>query len=193
MVEQVAEKDLVHACLRGDAASERLLYNRFAGKMLGVCRRYAKNIEDAEDILQEGFTTVFTKLSQFRMEGSLEGWIRRIMVSRAIESYRKELRIFPMSDIEGMEENIPSTDDVLSALSEKDLLSMIDQLPVMHKLVFNLFIFEDLTHDEIAEKLKIPVGTSKSTLYYARCALRKKINNSMMVPPKREYNERKLS
>ncbi len=190
---EITDSELVMACLHGDAVSERLLYSRFAAKMLGVCRRYAKSIEEAEDILQEGFVTVFTKLSQFRMEGSLEGWIRRIMVSRAIESYRKQSRIFPMTDMEGLEERIPGSDDVLNTLSAKDLLAMIDQLPAMQKIVFNLYIFEDMRHDEIAAKLKIPAGTSKSTLYYARLSLRKKINQSMLAIQNYEPNERALA
>ncbi len=193
MSSEYSESEIINGCLQGDPVAQRLLYRRYAAKMLGVCRRYAKNIEDAEDILQEGFLTVFTKISQFSHKGSFEGWVRRIMVSRAIESCRKEMRIFPVTDIEDLAEKLPSTDDVLATLSVKDLLAFIDELPTMHRIVFNLYIFENMDHNEIAEKLTIPVGTSKSTLYYARLTLRRKINQSMLVAQKNESRERKFS
>jgi RNA polymerase sigma-70 factor (ECF subfamily) len=186
------ERELVIACLNGDAAAQRELFTNYASTMLGVCRRYVKTVEEAEDILQEGFITVFTKLGQFKMEGSLEGWIRRIMVSRAIEYYRKKARIFPVSDVEGIEEELVSPDDVLSNISANELLGMISELPNMHRLVFNMYIFEDMDHNEIANELNIPVGTSKSTLFYARMMLRKRINHSMEVAKKPDYNEKRL-
>ena len=188
----ISEKDLVIACLDGDAIAQRQLYRMYAAKMLGVCRRYVKTFEEAEDILQEGFITVFTKLQQFKMQGSLEGWIRRIMVSRAIEHYRKMARIFPVSDIEGIEEDLVSPDDVLSNISAAELLVMISELPPMHRMVFNLYIFEDMDHKEIGERLNIPVGTSKSNLFHARMMLRKRIAHSMQVAKKNEYNEKRL-
>lgn len=192
MAPEYSEKELVDGCLNGNQMCQRQLYKRYAAKMLGVCRRYANSLEAAEDILQEGFITVFSKLRQFRMEGSLEGWIRRIMVSRAIESYRQEVRIFPITDIEGMEDEIPSPDNVLSNIDAKELMQMLNELPPMYKIVFNLYIMEDMSHNEIAEKLKIPVGTSKSTLFYARLMLRKKIKLSMMVAKTIEYHESRL-
>lgn len=158
--------------------------------MMGVCRRYAKNNEEAEDILQEGFASVFTKLYQFKMQGSLEGWIRRVMISRAIEQYRKQAHVFPMTDIEEVEHKLASPDDVLSAISADELLHMISELPAMHRVVFNLYIFEDMEHKDIASELKIPIGTSKSTLFYARMMLRKRIEQSMQVAKKRNYNEK---
>lgn len=187
-----AEKELVLNCLNGDAVAQRELYVMYAPKMLGVCRRYVKNIEEAEDVMQEGFITVFTKLHQFKMEGSLEGWVRRIMVSRAIEHYRKAARIFPMQDIEENTEAMIAPEEVLSTISANELLQMIDELPHMHRLVFNLYIFEEMEHKEIAEVLNIPVGTSKSTLFYSRLILRKKIAQSMQVAKKNDYVEKRL-
>jgi RNA polymerase sigma factor (sigma-70 family) len=192
MALDMSEIDLITGCLSGDAVAQRQLYKLYAPKMLGVCRRYVKTLEEAEDILQEGFITVFTKLIQFKMEGSLEGWIRRIMVSRAIEHYRKAARFFPLTDIEGKENELVSPDDVLSAISADELLQMISQLPEMHRVVFNLYIFEDMDHKEISTMLSIPVGTSKSTLFYARMMLREKIKQSMQEAKKINYNEGRL-
>ena len=186
---EYSEQELVIGCLSGDAVAQRELFKRYAAKMLGVCRRYAKTTEEAEDILQEGFITVFSKLNQFKMQGSLEGWVRRIMVSRAIEHYRKAVRFYPVVDIEGKENELASPENVLSSISADELLQMISELPEMHRMVFNLYIFEDLDHKEIAEMLNIPVGTSKSTLFYARVMLRNKINRSMQVAKKTDYNE----
>lgn len=189
MAQEYSEIDLVKGCLDGDTVAQREMYKRYAAKMLGVCRRYVKSIEEAEDILQEGFITVFSKLHQFKMQGSLEGWIRRIMVSRAIEHYRKAARFVPVLDIEGKENMLISPDDVLSSISADELLLMISELPDTHRMVFNLYIFEDMDHKDIAQKLNIPVGTSKSTLFYARMMLRNKIERSMQEAKKTNYND----
>lgn len=182
----ITEAELVKGCLSGDTVAQREVYRRYAAKMLGVCRRYAKTNEEAEDILQEGFITVFSKLSQFKMQGSLEGWVRRIMVSRAIEHYRKAARFFPVVDLEGKENELASPENVLSSISADELLQMISELPEMHRMVFNLYIFEDMDHKEISAMLNIPVGTSKSTLFYARAMLRNKIKQNMQVAKKQD-------
>ena len=183
---------MVNLCLKGNAVAQRRLFTLYAPVMLGVCRRYVKTIEEAEDILQEGFITVFTKLHQFKGTGSLEGWIRRIMVSRAIEYCRKKVRIFPFTDVNGIEEEPVSPEDVLNTISANELMQMISELPDMQRLVFNLSIFEDMSHEEIAKELSIPVGTSKSTLFYAKVLLRKKLNQSMQVAKKNNYHEKRL-
>jgi RNA polymerase sigma factor (sigma-70 family) len=192
MALETLEISLINGCLSGDAGAQRQLYKMYAPKMLGVCRRYVKTLEEAEDILQEGFITVFTKLNQFKMEGSLEGWVRRIMVSRAIEHYRKATRFFPVVDIDGKENELVSPDDVLSAISANELLQMISELPETHRIVFNLYIMEDMDHKEIADMLNIPIGTSKSTLFYARIMLREKIKQNMQEAQKQDYNGERL-
>lgn len=169
-----------------------MLYKQYTAKMLFVCFRYAKSREEAEDILQEGFITVFNKLSQFKGEGSFEGWIRRIMVNKAIEQYRKTSKIFPLVDIEDIHDELVDVNDVQSNIAANELLEMIQSLPPMYKMVFNLYIFEDMNHKEIAEHLGIVEGTSKSNLFHARMLLRKKLNHSMIAAKKNEYHERKL-
>jgi len=154
-----------------------------------VCLRYANSREEAEDVLQEGFITVFEKLSQFKMQGSLEGWVRRIMVNRSIEHYRKVTRIYPVLDIDDVEDTFVSSDDIHSTLASKDLLNMIQELPPMYKMVFNLYVFEGMSHKEISAELGIAEGTSKSNLSDARTLLKKKITHSMTVAKKNEYNE----
>lgn len=189
---EITDKELIKGCLEGSPAFQRLLYKRFAAKMLFVCCRYTSNREEAEDILQEGFVIIFDKLSQFKAEGSLEGWIRRIMVNKAIEHYRKTAKVFPLLDIENLQEELVDVNDVQSNIAAADLLEMIQSLPPMYKMVFNLYIFEDMNHKEIAERLGIVEGTSKSNLFHARMLLRKKLNHSLIAAKKNDYHERKL-
>lgn len=187
---EVSEQELVKGCLNGVPSFQRALYKRYAGKMLMVCMRYANKREEAEDVLQEGFITVFEKLSTFKMQGSLEGWVRRIMVNKSIENYRKVTRIYPVLDIEDVEDNFVSSEDVTSNIAAKDLLNMIHQLPPMYKMVFNLYVFEGMSHKEISDNLGIAEGTSKSNLSDARALLKKKIAQSMVVAQQQNYNER---
>jgi len=186
---ELSEEELVKGCLAKEPAYQRALYKRYASKMLTVCLRYANSREEAEDVLQEGFITVFEKLTQFKMEGSFEGWVRRIMVNRSIESYRKTSKIYPVLDIEDVEDMFVGSDNIESNLSAKELLGMIQDLPPMYKMVFNLYAFEGMTHKEISVSLGIAEGTSKSNLSDARNLLKKKIAHSMTIAKKNELHE----
>ncbi len=148
---EISEEELVKGCLTGAASFQRMLYKRYAAKMLTVCLRYANSREEAEDILHEGFILVFDKLHQFKMKGSFEGWIRRIMVNKCIESYRKKARIFRVVDVENVKDVFISSEEILSTISANDLLTMIQELPPMYKQVFNLYVFEGMLHKEIAD------------------------------------------
>ena len=185
-----SEEELVKGCLAGIPRFQRTLYKRYAAKMLGVCMRYAHNKEEAEDILHEGFMIVFDKMSQFKMQGSFEGWIRRIMVNKSIEHYRKAKPMYSVVDIENVEEDIASPADVLSTIAANELLKMIQELSPIYKMVFNLAVFEQMSHKEIGETLGIAEGTSRSNLSNAKAILKRKIMQSMMVAKKNEYNDR---
>jgi RNA polymerase sigma-70 factor (ECF subfamily) len=190
----ISEEELVKGCLTGAAAFQRMLYKRYAAKMLTVCLRYTDNREEAEDILHEGFIIVFDKLHQFKMQGSFEGWIRRIMVNKCIEAYRKKARIFPVVNMGNVKDVFISPEEILSSISTNDLLAMIQELPPMYKQVFNLYVFEGMLHKEIAQALNITEGTSKSNLFDARAILKKKIKQSMIVAQKIIYeNEQQAS
>src|SRR4051812_6273823 len=146
------------------------LYQRFAPKMYGVCLRYAGNVEEAEDILQEGFIKVFNKMSSYRGEGSFEGWIRRIFVNTAIEHFRKKTYLQPITETEEntVEGKFPS---VLDNLAEKDIIQLVQQLSPGYRTVFNMYVVEGYTHRQIAEALGISEGTSKSQLSRAKLIL----------------------
>jgi|SRR5665213_987325 RNA polymerase sigma-70 factor (ECF subfamily) len=191
MSQKISEEELIRGCLAGTWAFQQMLYKRYAAKMLTVCMRYTTKREEAEDVLQEGFVIVFEKMSQFKMKGSFEGWIRKIMVNKAIEHYRKEMHVYPVVSMSDGEEITVSTEDILSNMNAMELLKMIQELPPMYKMVFNLYVFEGMTHKEIAGQLKIAEGTSKSNLSDARGILKRKITQNIMRAERYDYNEQK--
>lgn len=173
---EATEADLIAKCIAQDRIAQYTLYNRFARKMLTVCQRYSKNREDAEDTLSEGFVRVFEKLGTYKGLGSFEGWIRRIMVNVAIEKFRKQsLQFTDVRNSEYVHASLASDEDIASNINAKELLALVQKLPPVYQMVFNLYAFEGLKHKEIAEMLGISEGTSKSNLSDARTWLKKGI------------------
>ncbi|WP_432712425.1 RNA polymerase sigma factor [Pedobacter sp.] len=166
--------DLMEGCKAGDRKMQELLYQQTSAKMFALCMRYAKDRMEAEDSLQLGYIKVFQKIKDYRGDGSFEGWIRRVMVNTAIESYRKNLRNLTVVQIEEAYEQ-PSTGFDFSKLGMQDLLSLIQQLADGYRLVFNMYIIEGYSHKEIAQTLGISEGASKSQLSRARAILKEKI------------------
>ena len=171
------EKKLVKGCLRGDPIYQEMLYRKYAGKMFGVCLRYSKESDTARDLLQDSFIKVFQRLDQFRMEGSLEGWIRTIVVRTALSHFRGYTQMEVVSDIH---EQLPASDvnEIISDMSAKDLVEEIRQLPHGYRTIFNLYAIEGYTHREISEILEISEGTSKSQLARARALLKKRLSKN---------------
>lgn len=165
---------LLEGCKRGERKAQESLYKTMASRMMAVCMRYAKDTFEAEDILQMGFVKVFQKVSEFRGEGSFEGWIRRIMVNTAIESYRKNLRSLNVVDIDEVYDQPQTTFD-MSGLELKDLLKLVQELSNGYRMVFNMYVIEGYSHKEIAEQLGMTEGASKSQLSRARAILKDKI------------------
>ncbi|MBL7745104.1 MAG: RNA polymerase sigma factor [Chitinophagaceae bacterium] len=149
--------------------------------MFVVCLRYAKNREEAEEILQEGFLKVFQFLHQFRQEGSFEGWIRKIMVNCALQRHRSNSKLAPVFNIEAYNDQFIMTATAESQISSKELLQMVMSLPPAYKMVFNLYVFEGYKHREIAEILGISEGTSKSNLSDARAYLQKQLTKKKLI------------
>ncbi len=174
------EDNLIRRCIEWDRKAQNELYKKYCAKMFTVCFQYSKSREEAEDTFHEGFMKVFENIKKFENTGSLEGWIRKIMVNTAIEKYRKNSRLFLVVNIDDNEEflNHYSTDDILSQIEADDLMRLIQNLPPVYKMVFNLFVFEGLKHKEIAAQLGITEGTSKSNLYEAKAILQKQINQN---------------
>lgn len=164
---------LVKECLKGRPDAQRELYQHFAEGMLGVCYRYTKSMTDAEDVLQEGFIKVFMHLHQFKSEGELGGWIRRIMVNTALNFLKKNSRY--QTDLSYLENgnglHPVSSDDPEVLLNAKDLAELVRQLPTGYQTIFNLHAVEGFSHVEIGKMLGINEGTSRSQYARARALL----------------------
>ncbi|MCL7988325.1 sigma-70 family RNA polymerase sigma factor [Sphingobacterium sp. lm-10] len=162
-------------CKKQDRKAQAALYHHFSSKMFSVCLRYAKDHLEAEDILQNGFVKVYTKHHLYDGTGSLEGWIRRIMVNTAIEVYRKRKIVYMDLQEEGNgASHIVSTFQA-DQTGYKDLLQLINQLPVNYKTIFNLYAIEGFSHKEIADNLSITETNSKSQLSRARSWLKERL------------------
>lgn len=173
-VRELDEYELVRRCLRGDRSAEEALYARHASRMYFVCLRYARHREEAEDLLQDGFIRVFGKLEGFRMEGSLEGWIRRIMVTTCINYLRKGWVQHEVP--EGAQAEEPSAGpQALENLGRDELLKLVQELPAGYRMVFNLYAVEGYEHAEIAALAGCSEGTSRSQLAKARRLLQRRI------------------
>ncbi len=173
MLHLYPEAELVEGCQREQADYQRALYKQYYRKMYAICLRYTDNSDDAQDILQEGFIKVFKHIKKFLSQGSLEGWIRRIMIHTSIEHYRRKSRYFmvDINEAKGIELNT----DALSNLSRNEILMLVQKLPAGYRTVFNLYAIEGYSHKEISLMLNISIGTSKSQLSRAKGLLRSQI------------------
>ncbi|WP_448103411.1 RNA polymerase sigma factor [Pedobacter panaciterrae] len=171
---QYSINELLEGCKAGNRKMQEALYRQTAPKMLVVCMRYAKDKMEAEDVLQMGYIKIFQKINEYRGDGAFEGWIRKVMVNTAIESYRKNLRTMNVVPIEDAYDQ-PSTGFDFSRLGMQDLLKVIQKLADGYRLVFNMYIIEGYSHKEIAETLGISEGASKSQLSRARAILKEEI------------------
>jgi RNA polymerase sigma factor (sigma-70 family) len=166
--------DLLEGCRSGDRKMQELLYKQTSSKLMAVCMRYARDRMEAEDVLQLGYIKVFQRIKEYRGDGSFEGWLRKVMVNTAIESYRKNLRTLNIVPIEeGYEQ--PSTGFDFSRLGIQDLLGLIQKLADGYRMVFNMYVIEGYSHKEIAAALGISEGASKSQLSRARAILKEEI------------------
>jgi RNA polymerase sigma factor (sigma-70 family) len=167
------EQELIEGCSKGNRSCQHVVYERFSKRMMAVCLRYSKSIQEAEDILQEGFVKVFQHISGFRKQALLETWITRIMVNTALNAHRKKLYLFPMVDID--DTTVTDYAENFDSLQFDQLLAMIQLLPHGCQLVFNMYAVEGYTHQEIAGLLNITEGTSKSQYARAKELLRKQL------------------
>ncbi|SRR6056297_1066842 len=176
--ELYSDLELVKGCKRNRRKFQEILYNKYAKKMYGICMSYAKDRAEAQDILQDGFVKVFKKIHTFKEEGSLEGWIRKIIVNTSLDYMRSKTKRYEFIDenkeVEEQEE-IDST--LLDKVNTDALLDRVARLPDGARMVFNLYAVEGYSHKEIAEKLNITAGTSKSQYKRARNLLQNWIND----------------
>lgn len=172
--------EIVNGCKKGKRMAQEQLYRTFSAKMFAVCLYYSKNKDDAEDLLHNGFIKVFQKIEQFKGDGPFEAWLRRVFMNTALEQYRKKRILYSINEEIGYPEYSDEA-DVISQLSNDELIQMIQELSPAYRMIFNLYAIEGYNHKEISELLGIAEGTSKSNLARARAKLQKKLLKQLKI------------
>ena len=172
--------EMIAQCKLGNRRAQNQIFERFFGKMSSVCRRYISDRDESQDIVQTGFIKVFSNIEKYNGEGSFEGWVRRIMSNTAIDYIRKQKKIFVSVDATDYDWLAEQESDEIAwnqtLISETDrVMEEIQNLSPAYKLVFNMYVIEDYSHNEISELLGISVGTSKSNLSKAKRNLLKNL------------------
>lgn len=166
-------EQLIQKCKNNDAKAQSDIYKLFSGKLFALSLKYSRNYAEAEDVLQDAFVTVFSKIEQYKGKGSFEGWLKRIVINTSLQRYR-EKGVFDIINEESLKEDVVV--EVENDEIDIDfLLKKIQELPDRYRLVFNLYVLDGYSHKEISEILNISTGTTKSNLARARVILKKKI------------------
>lgn len=166
---------LIENCKINDTKAQSELYKLFSSKLFSVCLKYSRNYAEAEDNLQDAFVTIFKKIGQYKSKGSFEGWLKRITINTALQCYRTQ-GVFDIVN-DHLIEDVAITIEDEDNISLDYLLKIIQELPDRYRLVFNLYVMDGYSHQDIAEMLKITTGTSKSNLARARQILKDKITD----------------
>jgi len=174
----VTEQQIIQGCRKQDRHAQQALYQRYSPKMFGVCKRYLKNHEDAEDVLVEGLFKAISKIEMYKGDGSFEGWIRRIIVNEALMHLRKNKNFKMTVEISNIE--IQSFITIQDELEAQDIYNLLDKLPTGYRTIFNLYVVEGFKHREIAEQLNISINTSKSQLILAKKRLQKLVRRNQI-------------
>ena len=167
-------EQLIHDCKKNDRKAQEQLYRQFAPKMFSLCLKYSCNYAEAQDNLQESFLLIFEKIQQYEFKGAFEGWLKRVVINYILQQFRKKRLLNSIDDQDFEEVEV----ELEEGISVEFLMKIIQELPDRYRLVFNLTVFENYTHQEIADALGISVGTSKSNLSRAKLILKKKIENN---------------
>ncbi len=189
-----SEQEIIAGCRDKNRTIQEHLYKIYYSMFLKVCARYAKDMEDAEQLLNDGFLKIFNNISKYGGTGSFEGWMRRIMVNTCLDYLRtKELKQAMIMHVK----SVPPEDTVISVSNSglqnmefKELVSVIQSLPVMTRTVFNLFVFEGYNHAEIAGQFKISEKTSQWHVHQARSLLQQKLKKN--DPLKVNYESKRV-
>lgn len=169
------EEGIVQGCIRRDQRAQKALYEKFSSRMFAVCLRYSRDREEAEDLLQEGFITLFSKIDMYSGTGSLEGWMRRIFVNSALMKLRKSDVLRNAEDVAEAARSFHAGDDILAGIGGDEILKLISRMPEGFRVVFNMNVIEGYSHKEIAEALGITEGASRSQLSRGRMWLQDKL------------------
>ena len=173
----MTEDELIKACLQNNQRAQKVLFDTHSPRLMGVCLRYAKDRDEAQDMLQDGFIKIFQKLDAYSGEGAFGGWLHRLMVNTCLDQIRKNSKFAYSIEIEKAEFELNDSEDAISKMRTQELLQLIQQLPEGYRMVFNMFAIEGYGHKEIAEILGIAESTSKSQYRKAKIWLQKAIEN----------------
>ena len=174
---------IIDGCKQGNRKAQNLLFLEFRSMLFGVCLRYAQNYQEAEDLLQDGMIVIYRDLYQYKPIGALGAWLRRVMVNVCLQHLRKKHRIIPTSSIDNFGDRFEADENLFSRFREKALIKMIQKLPAGYKMVFNLYVIEGYSHQDIADMLGISINTSKSQLSRAKATLRKLLEKELADEP----------
>ncbi len=169
-------KQLIDLCKKGNTTAQKEIYDQLAPKMFAVCLRYSGERAVAEDLLQDGFVTLFSKLDTYKGDGSFEGWARKIFVNTALMYLRKKDALKMSDDITNARDVSSDYSTQIQDIGYKELMQLITSLPLGFRTIFNLYVLEGYSHKEIAEMLDITEVTSRTQLSRARSWLQDKIN-----------------
>lgn len=166
-------RQLMELCKLGDTKAQHTLFTLTGPKMLGLCRRYCKNIDDARDAMQDGFVKVFKNIDKYRGDSAPETWMSRIFINTAIDQFKKGLTYNQLFDSFEHNENYEELEAIESDFpcTPEEIIAVLDTLPEGYRIVFNLYCIENNTHKQIAETLGISEGTSKSQYARAKKAI----------------------
>jgi RNA polymerase sigma factor (sigma-70 family) len=183
----LSDEQIIKRCIRNDREAQKMLYDRYGRILLGVCYRYAKDLEEAEDILQEGLIKVYLHIHEYSGAGSFISWMKAIMVNTAITNYHRTKKHLYHLDIEEVRESeMEGAEFDSSEFTREELLGVIHSLPEGYRIVFNMYAVEGYKHKEIAEMLGIDINTSKSQYSRARRLIRQKLEQISRAAKKKD-------
>lgn len=171
-------EDLIKLCIKQNRKAQEELYHKYKDILFVLCLKYCRNEIEAEDNLQNAFVEIFTNIKRFQNNGSFEGWMKRITINKAIDSYKNKFQLVPIKDNFSEEINLEDEDKDENNLSAEIILQLVQELPNQYRLVFCLYELDNYSHKEIANLLSITENTSKSNLHRAKITLKEKIKQS---------------
>jgi RNA polymerase sigma-70 factor (ECF subfamily) len=173
------DDSIIHGCLQGNRKAQQALYERYKSMLFGICLRYSSSQQEAEDWLQDGLLAIYANIHRYRPIGALGAWLRSIMVNTVLSQLKKQrLKVVAMKE---WMEHKGSSEDVFSKFRKEDLILMLQHLPNGYRAVFNLYVMEEYSHQEIGEMLGIGESGSRSQLARAKAKLRNMVEKSTLL------------
>lgn len=172
----ISDDELIRRCKESDQSAQKMLFEKYANRMMAVCMRYCKNQDDAKDLLQDGFYKVYVNIGKFKGDSRIDTWMTRVFINLALNQQRQGRNKYSHFEFDPALETAVEESQVPEEIAPEKVLAALNQLPEIYKIVLNLYAVEDMSHKEIAKKLGIPIGSSKSRLSRGRVMLNTLLN-----------------